>query len=88
MSFDIMSISAYVAGLVLIFVFCKIFTRPIKWVLKAIVNGLIGGGLLLLAKFLGSFIGLTVTINPLSALIAGFLGLPGVILVLIIQNIF
>jgi len=88
MSFDFMSIFAYLAGLAIIYIFFRIIFGKVKWFFKAIVNGLIGGVSLLLVKFLGGFVGLSVTVNPLSALLAGFLGLPGVILVIVLQNFF
>jgi inhibitor of the pro-sigma K processing machinery len=41
--------------------------------------------LLWLANLLGRHFGITVPINPITALIAGFLGVPGVVLVLALQ---
>lgn len=87
MSFDIMSILAYVAGLLLTIVFCRIFIRPIKWIMKAILNGILGGLILAAVNYVGGFAGFTVIINPVSALISGFLGIPGVALVIILQYI-
>lgn len=88
MHFDITSILAYAAGLVLLFVFCRIFIQPIKWMLKLLINGILGGLILAAVNFAGGFAGITVIINPLSALISGLLGVPGVILVIILQYIF
>lgn len=85
MHFDITSIVAYAAGLVLLFVFCRIFIRPIKWMLKLLINGFLGGLILAAVNFAGGFAGITVIINPLSALISGLLGVPGVILVIVLQ---
>lgn len=85
MHFDITSILAYMAGLVMVFVFCRIFIKPIRWMLKLIINGILGGLILAAVNFAGGFAGITVIINPLSALISGLLGVPGVILVIILQ---
>lgn len=87
MIFDTMSILAYAAGLVLIAVFCRIFIKPIGKMLRLILNGIIGGLILAAINFAGGFAGITVNINPLTSLIAGVLGLPGVILVIILQYI-
>lgn len=87
MIFDTASILAYVAGLVLLVVFCRIFIKPIGKLFKLILNGLIGGFILAAVNFVGGFAGITVTVNPLTSLIAGILGLPGVILVIILQYI-
>ena len=88
MHFDMTSIMAYATGLVLIFVFCRIFIKPIKWMIKLLINGILGGLILAAVNFVGGFAGITVLINPMSALISGLLGVPGVILVIILQYIY
>lgn len=87
MVFDTMSIIAYVVGLILIYVCCWIFIRPLKWLFKLLFNGVLGGLILVAINFIGSFAGLHITINPLSALITGLLGVPGVVLIVILQFI-
>ncbi len=88
MHFDTTSILAYSAGLVLLVIFCRIFIKPIKWVLKLFINGVLGGLILAAVNFVGGFAGITVIINPLSALLSGLLGVPGIILVVILQYIY
>ncbi len=85
MMFDSSSIFAYAIGLVLIFVLCRIFIKPIKWMLRLLVNAAIGGLFLAAVNFAGGFAGITVVISPLSALLAGLLGVPGVLLVILLQ---
>jgi inhibitor of the pro-sigma K processing machinery len=85
MMFDSSSIFAYAIGLVLIFVLCRIFIKPIKWMLHLLVNAAIGGLFLAAVNFAGGFAGITVVISPLSALLAGLLGVPGVFLVILLQ---
>lgn len=85
MHFDITSILAYAASLLLLFVFCRIFIKPIKWMLKLLINGILGGLILAAVNFAGGFAGITVIINPLSSILSGLLGVPGVILVIILQ---
>ena len=85
MMFDSSSIFAYAIGLVLIFVLCRIFIKPIKWMLRLFVNAAIGGLFLAAVNFAGGFAGITVVISPLSALLAGLLGVPGVLLVILLQ---
>ena len=87
MAFDINSILAYSAGLLLAVIFFRLFFRPLRWLLKALLNGIMGGLVLAAINFVGGFAGLTVIITPLSALIAGFLGIPGIALIMILQNI-
>lgn len=87
MIFDTMSILAYAVGLVLIYVFCRIFIKPIKWLAKFVINGVLGGLILAAVNFVGGFAGMYVIINPLTSLISGFLGVPGVLLVIVLQYI-
>ncbi|VYU63755.1 pro-sigmaK processing inhibitor BofA [Clostridium tertium] len=68
-------------GLVLLYLVIKL----LKWPLKILINGVIGIVLLYLANVLGSYFGFTVAINWITALIAGFLGVPGVIFLVIFQ---
>ncbi len=78
---------AYALGLVIIFILCRIFAKPLRWVMKIILNGIIGGLILAAVNFVGGFAGVSVIINPFSALLAGLLGVPGVILVVLLQYI-
>lgn len=85
MIFDGTSIFAYAAGLVLVLALCRIFIKPIKWLVKLAINGILGGLILAAVNLVGGFAGFTVIISPLSALIAGVLGVPGVLLVILLQ---
>lgn len=68
-------------GLVLLYVVIKL----LKWPLKILINGVIGIVLLYLANVMGSYFGFAIAINWVTALIAGFLGVPGVIFLVIFQ---
>ncbi len=86
MSFDFGAITAYIIGLAVLFVFWKIFTKPFKWLIRLVVNGILGGLLLYIINRIG-FAGLTIDINIITSLIAGILGIPGVILLFVLQLI-
>jgi inhibitor of the pro-sigma K processing machinery len=58
---------------------------PIKLVFRLVYNALIGGAMLWVVNFVGGHIGFTIAINPVTALVAGFLGLPGVILLILFK---
>ena len=77
----------YVIGLALLYIVGIILVFPIKKIFKLIGNGILGGLTLLIFNFVGKFFGLSITINPLNAIIVGFLGVPGVVLLLILQII-
>jgi len=87
MVFDTMSIFAYAVGLIFIYILLRIFIKPIKWLLKCLWGGLLGGLVLSLVNLVGGFAGVFVTVNPLTALISGFLGVPGVVMVILLQYI-
>lgn len=78
-------ILAYAFGIILLYVVGRMFLMPIKLIFRLIYNGLIGGAMLWALNFVGLHIGFTIAINPITALIAGFLGLPGVILLILFK---
>ncbi|MBU5315357.1 pro-sigmaK processing inhibitor BofA family protein [Clostridium bornimense] len=77
MNFDL--IISGVVGVLLLYMILKILKLPIK----ILINGIVGIITLNVINYFGSYIGITVIVNIWTALISGFLGLPGVILVLI-----
>ena len=79
------TVLAYLAGLVLLYILGLLLVIPIRLVIKLLVNGIIGGVILFLFNLVGSIFGFTIAINPLNAIIVGFLGVPGVILILVLQ---
>ena len=87
MGLELNVILAYALGLILLYIVGWILLIPIKLLIKLIWNGVIGGLTLLLVNVLGGLIGISIVINPLNALVAGFLGVPGVIILLLFQFI-
>jgi inhibitor of the pro-sigma K processing machinery len=79
------TIIAYAIVLVLVFVACLVFIRPLKWILKIVFNAVLGGLILSAVNFAGGFAGIYVIISPIASIIAGMLGVPGVILVIALQ---
>ena len=67
-------ILAYAVGLVLLYAVGWLLLVPLKIILKFIYNAIIGGIILWVLNLVGGFIGITVAINPVTALIVGFLG--------------
>lgn len=75
-------------GIVILFLTIKL----LKWPIKIVINGIIGVVILYVANFiianlslLGINVRLSLPINPITALIAGFFGVPGVIVLIIIK---
>ena len=59
-------------GMALLYLVIKL----LKWPLKILINGLIGIVLLYITNFIGAYFNFSLVINPVTALIAGFLGIP------------
>ncbi|MFY9214774.1 MAG: pro-sigmaK processing inhibitor BofA family protein [Tissierellaceae bacterium] len=79
------NIMAYIIGLVILYIVGMILVIPIRILTKLLINGLIGGLVLFLFNLFGGLVGLSIVINPLNAIIVGILGVPGVVLLLILQ---
>jgi inhibitor of the pro-sigma K processing machinery len=78
---------AYAFGLVLIYIIGRVFFMPIKFVLRLLYNGIIGGITLWLLNLVGGYFSLTIAINPVTALVVGFLGVPGIVLLIILKYV-
>lgn len=70
-----------IAGIVVLFLLIKL----LKWPIKIILNGISGVVILYIVNLIGTSFNFSLTINPITALIAGFLGIPGVIVLIIIR---
>ncbi len=88
MMFDINIFFAVLLGVFLIWIIGKVLLKPIKLVVKLLYNSIIGLVLLLVLNFIGGYIGITIAINLVTVLVAGFLGVPGIILLMILQYLF
>lgn len=79
---EINIILAYAFGLILLYIVGYVLLVPIKIVIKLVYNGIMGGIALLILNFIGGFFQISIAINPITALVAGFLGVPGILLML------
>ncbi|HBG08968.1 MAG: pro-sigmaK processing inhibitor BofA family protein [Limnochordia bacterium] len=85
---NFMVIVAYAAGVLLLYGLGKMLLIPLRTIFNLIVNAVIGGGVLLLINFVGSFWGFHVGVNPVTALVVGLLGVPGVLLLIALRLLF
>ena len=81
----IIGAGAAVIGIILLIVVVRIFTAPIKLVLKFGVNTLLGFGGLIAADIFGAYIGLNLGVNFINAAAVGILGLPGFVLLVLLK---
>lgn len=74
-----------VGCLVLLAAAAQAFSTPARLAAKAALNTLLGLGGLLLLNATTSFTGLSLGVNLFNALVVGVLGLPGLVLLLLVQ---
>ena len=82
-----MNILSFFIAVVVLFVILKLIALPLKIIIKLMINAFVGGAILFLINLVGSRFGLVLDINWITALIVGFLGVPGVIIVFILHFI-
>lgn len=82
---DLFSILAIFLAIGAVYVLGMLLVLPIKLIVRLVVNGIIGAVALIIFNFFGSYIGVTIGVNPITALIAGFLGIPGVLLMIFVK---
>ncbi len=76
-------VGAYAFGIVLILLLGFFLVIPLKMVFRLVYNGLIGGVALWLINLVGAGFGFVLPITVWTALLVGFLGLPGVAILVI-----
>lgn len=85
---EVQSLIYGLVGIAVLFLVIKL----LKWPIKIIINGIIGVVILYVVNFIIANLGLigintkfSLAINPITALVAGFFGVPGVIVLIIIR---
>lgn len=81
-------IIAYIFGLLLLYLICRVFFIPLKILFKLFYNAAIGAILLVVLNFVGSYFDFNLAINPFTALVVGFLGIPGLVLLVLLKLFF
>ena len=75
-------------GVLALVALVRFFLSPLRTLTKLLVNTALGFGGLLLLRWLGGYIGVTLGVNLFNALVVGILGLPGLGLLLMLKWIF
>ncbi len=87
-SFDFLTVGAVIICVLLVVLLFKIIKTPLKWAFKLLINAASGFIALVILNFFGGLVGLSLTVNLINCLVAGILGLPGVVLLLILKYLF
>lgn len=78
-------LAAYGFGLLLLYVVVRLFSRPLRWVGVAMGRAVVGGLALWAVNLAGALFGLHLPLNPATALAVGYLGVPGLLMVMALQ---
>ncbi len=76
-----MPIIPYIVGIGILFVILKVLSMPMKIIIKFLINALVGGIVIYALNMFGAGL----TLNWITSLIVGFFGVPGVIIIAILQ---
>ncbi|MEQ8175794.1 MAG: pro-sigmaK processing inhibitor BofA family protein [Syntrophomonadaceae bacterium] len=71
--------------LLIIYFASQVFLKPIKLLWKLILNSVLGLILLVVVNFVGGYFSFALPINVVTVLISGFLGIPGILMLICFQ---
>ncbi len=77
----------FIGAVIAVIILSKILAWPIKKITKLIINICVGIALLVLVNYIGRGFNFNIRFNIVTALISGFLGAPGVLLLVILKII-
>lgn len=80
MSTEIGILLAYALGIFALYVVGYMFLVPVKILLRLVINSVAGAISILVINWIGACWGIHISLNILSAVIVGILGVPGAIL--------
>lgn len=72
---------AYGLGLMALYLLGRLLLVPGKWLWRLTLNSLVGALIMWLINLFAGITGFAISINPVTVLLAGMLGIPGVALV-------
>lgn len=88
MAVDYGVLAAYAVGIIFLLIIGRLFLVPMKFVLRLVYSALIGGIVLIVINYFGGNFGFHLPFNILTSFLVGFLGIPGIILLILLQYIF
>lgn len=80
-----MPVLGVLVGMITLVILVLLLGVSLRFLGKLLINAALGAMLLWLVNVLGSVIGVQIPITWLTAWVAGFLGIPGVVVMLVIQ---
>ena len=87
-NFDLNFILALFFGIIVINLLARVLYFPLRVILRFLLNTVAGGLLLVVFNYLGgAFLGLQIGLNIITALVVGAMGIPGIVLLLVLQRL-
>jgi inhibitor of the pro-sigma K processing machinery len=77
-----------VFGIFLLLSLLRLFAAPLRLAFRAALNALVGFAALFMLNLAAPLTGLSLGLNLMNALTVGILGLPGLILLVLLQTVF
>ena len=74
-------------AVIVVIVLIRVISAPIKLIFKLLINTVIGFAVLYLVNLIGQNFSITIEMNVLHAVIVGIFGIPGVIVLILLQFI-
>jgi inhibitor of the pro-sigma K processing machinery len=78
---------AFAFGLMVLYLLAKILYLPLRIIARLLLNAICGGLILVIFNLVGSLWGYQIGVNLITAMVVGIMGVPGVIMLLILQRI-
>ena len=82
---DTNTIIIYLACLIVLFIIGKVFYLPLKHIFKLLLNSVFGGFLIYIVNLVGGSFGFHIGLNFGTAIFAGILGVPGVVVLVLVK---
>lgn len=73
------------ACIIVLWIIGRVFSIPIKAILKLVFNSILGGILIFLINLIGGSFGFHIGLNIGTSLLVGILGVPGAILLIVLK---
>lgn len=80
-------ILTYLACICFIFLFGKLLVKPMKFILKLLLNSILGGVIIFLINLIGMKFSFHIGLNVVTSAVVGILGIPGAILLIVLKFI-
>jgi len=81
------AVLAYLLALILVYVLFRLLYGPLRLILRVAYRTAIGAGILWVLNLAGNVVGFHIALNIPTAMTAGLLGVPGVIVLFVLHRL-